>query len=219
MSNKTEIKPQNLPKLALFFVLNVSAFFILASEESFNVSMWVFIKDVAQSEKGAIFLIASLAIIVLDGVVPSGLKDILIYWRWPYPLPACRIFSKISKKKSHAINIGVLKRKYANPFPKPPEEQNKLWLDIYEKYQDHPSVSQINRVYLLTREMTSLSFLFLILFAPAMFLHKMDKPDTLLQWIYPAVLAVQFFLIAISSRNYGNGLVSIVLARASATAR
>lgn len=218
MSNNTEIKPQNFPKLTLFFVLNVSVFFILASDKSFNASMWKFIKDIALTENGAIFLIASLAIIVLDGVVPNGLKDFFVFWRRPHPLPGHRAFTVIAKKSPDTIDLKVL-RKYANPLPKVPAKQNKLWMDIYEKYQDHPSVTQVHRAYLLTREMTSLCVLFALLFPTVLYLIQVDKPDHVFALKYFAVLFVQFILIATSSRSYGNGLVHVVLVRASATVR
>ncbi len=211
---KKEIKPQNVPRLALFFAVNVAALFIVASGETEGFTIQWFITNLGTIQNGAIVLVTSLAVIVLDGVVPNGVKDFLVFWRWPYPLPGCRAFTEFAPKRPERINIVALK-KYADPLPTGPVEQNKLWLDLSVKYQAEPSVTQAHRSFLLTKEMTSLGALFLALF-PLM-LHLVGTVSTRTVLIYAGALFVQYLVTSTSSRNYGEGFVVVVLARASST--
>ncbi len=209
---KKEIKPQNIPRLALFFTLNVVALFIIASGETEDFTIQWFITKLGTAQNGAIVLVTGLAVIVLDGLVPNVVKSVLVFWRWPHPLPGCRAFTEFALKRPETINIDALK-KYADPLPTESEKQNKLWLDLSAKYQAEPSVIQAHRNFLLTKEMTSLSVLFLVLF-PLM-LCLTETTYTKAVWIYVGMLVAQYLIVSISSRNYGNSFVTIVLARAS----
>lgn len=208
------LKPQNIPRLVLFFVLNVIVFIVVFSGKDADASYWEFIKGAAQPEKGVVFLVASLAVIVLDGLIPTPVKNVLVFWRWPHPLPGCRAFTVIAPNHPEMISIDALE-KYSKPLPTDPAKQNKLWLNLYEKHQAHPSVVQVHRNFLLTREMTSLSSLFLLLLPLTLYL--MGTTFDGLKWIYVGALVVQYLLVALSCRNYGYGFVTVVLVRASSS--
>lgn len=214
--NSKELKPQNVPRLSLFFGLNVAVLFIVASGQGSTFTLEQFIKTIGSMQNGAVVLMTSLAVIVLDGLVPNVVKDVLVFWRWPHPLPGCRAFTTFAQKFPHLINIEALKKR-VKPWPtkNQPDKQNKHWLDLAIKQQAEPAVSQAHRNFLLTKEMTSLSALFLILF-PAM-LCATEATTTRTIAIYAGALAAQWFLIALASRNYGNNFVIIVLTRASST--
>ena len=114
--NNKELKPQNVPMLALFFGLNVAVLFIVAGGQGTAFTLEQFIKTIGSMQNGAIVLVTSLAVIVLDGLVPEVLKDILVFWRWPHPLPGCRAFSTFAPKYPHLINIEAI-RKRVKPWP------------------------------------------------------------------------------------------------------
>ena len=64
----------------------------------------------------------------------------------------------------HDIGFGTLKKLHEKfpEIPSDPREQNQLWYNIYEKRKDDKTIRDTHKNFLLLREITGLSFLFLI---------------------------------------------------------
>lgn len=212
--NNKELKPQNVPRLALFFGLNVAVLLILADGQTANFTIEQFVTTVGTMQNGVIVLVTSLAVIVLDGLVPERVKEFLVFLRLKHPLPGSRAFTEIAPKYPEYISLATLKRRI-RPWPteKQAARQNKLWLDLSVKYGGDPAVSQAHRSYLLTKEMTSLSMIFVPVFAITLYLLK--ATTTYVVGVYAVALFMQLALVALASRNYGTRLVIIVLSRAA----
>jgi hypothetical protein len=87
-----------------------------------------------------------------------------------------------------------------------------LWYRLYKKHIGNVVVTEAHRVYLLTRDMTALSAIFLILFSLGV---GSDSVNWRTGCLYATILIAQYFIIATSARNYGIRFVLNVLAEES----
>jgi hypothetical protein len=148
--------------------------------------------------------------IVLTGVLSDTVKARLVFWRWNYPLPGCRVFTELAKKDPR-IDVALLERKHGE-LPQKPQTQNMLWYKIYRQHKTLPSVWEAHKAYLLVRDLAILSAIFAVLFPVGVaFLFPGRKPAL----IYAGVLILQYLLTARAARNYGNRFVLNVLSEDS----
>ena len=144
---------------------------------------------------------------VVSNLVSPQLKAVLVYWRWPNPLPGHRAFTGYLGKDPR-IDPHRLQAKIGD-FPSDPSEQNRLWYRIYRKHEDEPSVMGAHRDFLLTRDITWLSFAMFILFG----LGSTFLGESVLQTVwYPAFLAFQYVVTSIAARRNGVRFVLNALA-------
>jgi hypothetical protein len=95
------------------------------------------------------------------------------------------------------------------PLPDEPVEQNKLWFKIYRKHSGEPSVLDSHGDYLLTRELASLSLLFVAVL-PTTALALGVPPTTSI--FYGLALATLYATVALAGQHYSRRLVANVLA-------
>ncbi len=144
---------------------------------------------------------------VVSNLVSPQLKAVLVYWRWPNPLPGHRAFTGYLGKDLR-IDPHRLQAKIGD-FPSDLLEQNRLWYRIYRTHEDEPSVMGAHRDFLLTRDITWLSFAMFILFG----LGSAFLGESVLQTVwYPVFLASQYVVTSIAARRNGVRLVLNVLA-------
>jgi len=158
--------------------------------------------------KSIFFILYPIVAIALNGIVPNSVKETLVFWRVRNRLPGHRAFSYFVKKDPR-INIDSLKNKIGK-FPEKPDEQNKVWYSIYQQYSNDELIWGSHRDFLLTRDLASLSFLFLLVFGTISIHHTNDFVS-----IYLLFLMIQYIVLSFSARNYGNRFVCNVLAKAS----
>lgn len=201
------LKTQNRLWLAGFVVLHLVVFWGLATRGSVDFNVIQSIVDAVLSEKGAIAAGSILLVTVLDGVFPDHLKAVIVFWRWQHPLPGCRAFSVIAKADPR-IDVGKLER-CLGALPADPVEQNRLWYSLYQQHRNEAPVIQAHRDYLLTREMTSLSALFVVFLPISLYVSGAVSK---LAIGYGVVLMAVYTVVALASRNLGNRFVANVLA-------
>jgi len=97
-------------------------------------------------------------------------------------------------------------------LPQDPQAQNALWYRLYQKHSAEMRISEAHRFYLLTRDMTTISAVCLLLFSIGVVLASVAWQASLL---YAAALLVQYLLVATAARNYGNRFVLNVLSQES----
>ena len=99
-------------------------------------------------------------------------------------------------------------QKNIGTFPIDPKEQNSLWFKLYKKVGDEVTVSEAHRMFLLYRDMTTISALLLPLTTIGLYLAHIG-------WIsictVEAVLVAQFLTTAVAARHAGNRFVTNVL--------
>ena len=79
--------------------------------------------------------------------------------------------------------------------------------------EDHPSVLQVHREFLFTRDYAGLALMMLIVLGAMGFIQI---PSTQTGWLYLGVLVLQFALVWHAARNHGRRFVTTVLALKSA---
>lgn len=202
-----ELKAQNKLWLAGFAALHLVIFWGLSTKGSVDFSGLRSIADTVLSGKGFIAAGSVFLVTILGGVFPDHFKAVLVFWRWRHPLPGCRAFTVIAKADPR-IDFGELER-HLGTLPTDPAQQNRLWYKVYKTHANNPAVTQAHRVYLLTRDITCLSALFLLVLPVSLYLAGATL--TLVR-NYGLALLVIYMIVAVSSRNYANRFVTNVLA-------
>lgn len=159
-------------------------------------SMWATLT----SKSGLIAAIVPLVSLILNSLIPSGWKAILVFWRFRNPLPGCRVFSHLAKSDPR-IDLAALKNSIDGNLPRSPQKQNSLWYKIYLKHADKPAVANSHRVFLLTRDLATLAFLMLGGLGTSAFVLVSNRENA---WIFTATLAGIYILLSIAARNNGN---------------
>lgn len=150
---------------------------------------------------------AMLVTLVLVGIIPSRHKEKLVFWRWNNPLPGCRVFTELAPCDSR-IDLDQIEKKYGE-IPTNPKKQNNLWYSIYKNYRDKPAVVASHRERLFTRDLTSISLIFLALLPISFF----AVGGTLIaKFTYSGFLVFQYLALRIVAKNYGERFACNVLA-------
>lgn len=207
MSGKS-LKEQNRTNLVLFLAWNV-AVLVSALSLSVEINKSKDILDSIFSEKGLFMVLSPIILIILNGLLSSELKAVIVFWKRKYGIPGHKAFSKLIYS-DHRIDINNLSNKYGD-FPVDPIEQNTLWYKIMQKHKDDIVVNDSHKVYLLTRDMTSIAFIFL-LSIPVLFFNNIEIKFKLLASAY---YFLQYFVLLIVTRNYANRFTCNVLAKDS----
>ena len=144
---------------------------------------------------------------IVSNLISPQVKAVLVFWQWPNPLPGHRAFTRYLGKDPR-IDPHRLQEKVGD-LPSDPSEQNRLWYRIYRTHESEPSVMGAHRDFLLTRDITWLSFAMFILFAlGSSFLGESELQTV---W-YPTFLASQYVMASIAAKRNGIRLVLNVLA-------
>jgi hypothetical protein len=209
MSNETNLKSQNITSLWMLLSFNVLMLMIVFFAENFK-NIETNYQSFINIRLGGI-VIAPLVIFILNGIISSNQKASLIFFRLKDILPGCRAFSEHAPS-DYRIDITKLSEKYGE-LPSSGKEQNVLWYKIYKTHSNNPAILKSHKDFLLARDLTSLSFLFLIVLGlPSLFFATIT-----FKWVYFLILLVQYFILLILARNHGYRFVVNVLAEESAT--
>jgi len=145
-------------------------------------------------------------LLLVNAVPPMG-KAVLVYWRWPAPYPGGRAFS-VHAPSDPRIDLVALK-KNVGIFPTMAREQNARWYVLYDMVKNEVPVLEAHRTFLMYRDMATLSFLLLALFA----LASPWLPGGPGARVAAALcFLAQFVLTALSARFSGIRMVCSVLA-------
>jgi len=202
-----DLKSQNRRWLVAFVVLHLAIFWSLASVGVIEFDVLEISLKAALLEKGVFAICAFLLVIILEGLIPTHLKSMLVFWRWRHPLPGCRAFTELDPKDAR-IGKAELQR-VLGPLPRNPEDQNRLWFKLSQQYADRPSVLQAHRQYLLTRELASFSALLFVVL-PIVLVTVGSTRALVIS--YSVLLLFQYVITALAGKNYGKEFVNNVLA-------
>ena len=154
-----------------------------------------------------------LATLILDGIVTSDFKAMLVYWKWRNPLPGHEAFTVHGREDSR-VDMKALEAEHG-PLPTDPAEQNLLWYKLSKATADRASVDEAHYAWLLTRDLTNLSFaLVIVSVGLAAFLRVSE-------WEWIVLVTAQGLLYVVLSQvaaNKGIRFVTTVLAEAGASA-
>jgi hypothetical protein len=188
--------------LAVFLSLVVSRQFASASIDHF----W----ERVTTKDGIIAACIPILAIVLSGVLSDAGKARLVFWRWRNPLPGCRVFTQLIGTDPR-IDVAALRKKHGD-FPDDPQAQNALWFRLYKQHKTIPLVWEAHKIYLLTRDMTTIAAVFAVVFSIGVIAASVNWRISLL---YVGALCIQYVLIASAAQNYGRRFVLDVLSEES----
>lgn len=209
-AKQRNLKSKNAAYLWTFVGINLATFFSLLFSKRFAGFSIEHYWNRVTAKDGIIVVCIPIATIVLTGVLSDTMKARLVFWRWRNPLPGCRAFTVLMKTDPR-IDVSALKMKHGD-LPRAAQAQNSLWYRLYLEHGETLVVSEAHRIYLLTRDMATLSVAFLVVFSVAI---VMDSGGWRLATSYIGLLLLQYVFIAAAARNYGNRFVLNVLTEES----
>jgi len=193
-----------------FVGINFAVFFAVTISSQLDYSSIQHFWQRISVKNGFIAACMPLLVVVLNGILGDVAKARLVFWRWSKPLPGCRAFSKLMHTDPR-IDVARLKERHG-PLPRAAKEQNTLWFNLYKKHSTTITVSDSHRLYLLTRDMASMSALFVF---PFFFFAAFSSLKEKIIWLYVGALLLQYIAMAAAARNYGNRFVKNVLTEES----
>lgn len=204
-------KSKNRKWLTSYLLIHIIIFCLFAGIINFDLievdQLFLKLKD----PQSFIPLTAAIFIIVLDGIFKNSIKEFLVFWRFKNRLPGHRAFSHIGPRDSR-IDTARLALLFPAGVPEDPKRQNNEWYRFYRNFRDEPQVFFSHKAFLLTRDLASLTVVFIPLTISGHFLLG----TTLHLVIYHLLLLlVLFVLMSLSSRNYAERFVANVLVEAS----
>ena len=193
--------------LTKFVFLNIMLVLLVLSLLNFknSDSIWGLIEKVQTSGIGLI--LASVFALLVNGILKTDYKNMIVFWKVKHPLPSYRVFSHLAQK-DHRIDWDEFNRKY-NPIPVDPESQSKLWYRLLKKYPDDEMILQSHRDYLLYRDLTSISFLMLLVYVVAFILLKIFGLD--ISSLLILLFLSEYLILLISARNKAERFVLNVI--------
>jgi hypothetical protein len=210
VATRWPLKGKNALSLWAFVGANLAICLSLFITKGFSTAsidqLW---KSVTKKD-GIIAVLMPLLTIILSGLFSDTAKARLVFWRWRHPLPGCRVFSELIQSDPR-IDVPALRKKHGD-FPQDPHAQNALWYRLYKEHPGSIVISEAHRIYLLTRDMTTLSAVFVLLFSIAI---GLDSVGWKIAVLYCGALLAQYLMVATAARNYGIRFVLNVLAEES----
>lgn len=208
-SNATKsLKSANLPwlvSLVVFDIMIVLPFAYPALINSTSVSQLI-------TARAMVTLALPVVVLLLTGLLPHNIKASLVYWKYADVLPAHEAFTKHALSDAR-VDMAAL-RAQVGELPTIPREQNRLWFKLYKATENAPAVLEAHKMYLLYRDMASISFLLLIFVPIAFYLSGFGHAAVLAT---TGIFALQYLMAAISARHSGVRFVTNVLSIHSMT--
>jgi hypothetical protein len=207
MAKTKSLKDQNKPQLWTIIVANAAVFYAVAQWDSITASGFEGLYKHAVN-----LLPISLTIIlttVANALISADYKARLVFLRWKHALPGHRAFSRYAPADPR-IDLARMKRALGNKMPSDPEEENRVWYRWLKETEKSPAVEHAHRDFLLLRDYTTLSALFLIGFGLAAWLIVESPQERLL---YALALLVQFLTVRHAAATVGARFVCTVLAQ------
>jgi hypothetical protein len=155
---------------------------------------------------GLAMVIMPVLILVLSGIIPSRMKEVLVFWRMKHPLPGCRAFSQLAARDER-IDMNCL-RERLGALPTEPREQNAAWYKLLKRYSDVTIVEKAHKYFLLSRDLSSIALVFAILGCTGLFIEGSSSRVVL---EYTLFMLLQYVVLAVVARNHANRLVCNVL--------
>lgn len=204
------LKEQNRWQLWLVIAANVVAFYFILQSDVLSAAG---LKEIFATVSNLLPIgLAIVVTTVLSGVLKSNVKDRLVFLRWKDTLPGHRAFSEYGPADPR-IDMTAVKKLCANKLPSDPAEQNRTWYRLYKTVEHHPSVSQVHKDFLLTRDYAGFAAIFLIMFGATAIAVVQSWGIAL---AYCVALLLQLLIVRHAASTYGIRLTQTVLAENSA---
>lgn len=206
-SRKMEKSLKDGNRLSLYVVMlaNLCLFYLAAQNHAIVSGSWF---DLLRNVRTAVP--AGLGLIltgVLNAQLSAEMKSRIVFMRWWNSLPGCEAFSRYAKNDVR-IDFSAIERLCA-PLPEDPREQNALWYKLYKSVGSEPSVVQVHRAFLFTRDYACIALMLSVVLGAIGFFQI---PSTTIAALYFFALVLQFLIASQAARNHGKRFVTTVLA-------
>lgn len=153
-------------------------------------------------------LLSIIGLVILN-LIPSNIKEILIFWKTKNRLPSYRWKNKIAIKDSR-INIKILNKKYGKQIS--PQKQHDIWYKAYQKFKGDEVILESQKDYLFARDLCITTIL-LIPIIIVIYIYGRIYLNLELQFIIIniMILSILYIILNIVSRNNSNRFVCDVL--------
>jgi hypothetical protein len=200
------IKEQNRWQIWLIVVANSLFLYAIVRANSIEAKgLWAMFKDTNNLLSVGFALIVST---VLNGLLSADTKARLVFLRWQNALPGHRAFTQYGKTDPR-IDLAKLAKLHGSALPTDPSEQNKLWYQFYKTVDNNPAVLHVHRDFLLTRDYTGLTSLFIVFYGGA---GLYAIPSLRISVFYLLLLIIQYAIVRQAAAAYGVRMVTTVLA-------
>jgi len=208
MSIEKHIKNINRKYLIGYMLLNYGLFGYLSKLFVLNINDYGGFFQKLIHPTNFIGLLVIPLCLIMEGIISSDLKHQLVFLRLKNALPGCRAFTEIALQDQR-IDMKKMEKILHSHIPHDPKEQNSAWYSIYKKHSDKTIVFESHKLFLLTRDLASLTFIFL----PATLIaHLIFDTTTKSIWIHMGILLITLILTILACQNYGKRFVANVLA-------
>jgi len=203
------LKGQNIAGLYALMGANLALFYGVVQHDAILGGNWA---EAARQLGEAVPAGLGLALTgVLNAQLSPEAKARIVFLRWRDPLPGAEAFTKHAKDDPR-VDLAALEAA-CGPLPVTAREQNALWYRLYKSVGADPSVIQVHRAFLFTRDYACLALFTCAVLGVAGFVQI---PSTRTALGYFALLVAQFLLARRAARNHGVRFVTTVLALKSA---
>lgn len=163
--------------------------------------------EILITARSLLALLLPFVLLLLGSLLPSFVKDILVFWRIKHVLPGHRAFEQKTLTDPRIDQVRL--RKNVGAFPTDPGEQNTTWYRLFKKVETEISIDHVHGQFLLLRDLAAISAMLLPGCAIAWLFGSLSNHEA---QVLAVILAGQFILSAVSARFQGQGLVRSVLA-------
>lgn len=192
------------PILFACIILNYLIYQTIAQFNAISISgLSELFKEIKASYPAAI---SSVFVLVLNAQISPENKARIVFLRWKNALPGHRAFSEHANSDPR-VDVNSLKRLLGD-LPEDQTEQNKVWYGLYRSVQSHEKIKASNMRFVITRDLTCLTFFFLLFLPISAFI---TMPTTQAAGLYTIVLILQLGLCRQAAKTYGDSLVRDVL--------
>jgi hypothetical protein len=205
------LKDGNRLSLYVVMLANLCFFYLVAQNDAIVTGSWFnLLQNVGTAIPAGLGLILTG---VLNAQLSAEMKSRIVFMRWRNSLPGCAAFSRYAKDDVR-IDFSAIER-LCSPLPEDPRQQNALWYRLYKSVDSEPSVVQVHRAFLFTRDYSCISLMLAVVLGPIGFFQI---PSKSIATLYLFVLALQFFVASQAARTHSKRFVTTVLAIKAAVA-
>jgi len=211
LSKEKLIKDKNRKWLICYMLFHIIVFALFAALISPTFKDINELLSKLKSPSGFFPILAFPFAIILEGIIYSDLKAILVFWRLKNPLPGHQAFSVIALKDPR-IDMKKLESLFPDGLPQEPSDQNSKWYNLYRQFSDRPIVYDAHKSFLLTRDLAALT----IVLMPFCFVAHLFWNTPAITVFYHLLLLLGItVVISLSSQNHGKRFVANVLVEAT----
>ena len=196
-------KSKNLAWLVGTMFLDIIVILVLAFPgivESATLS-----KAIAVRASFSVFL--PIPSLILASLLSPNWKACIVFWRISDPLPGTRAFS-LHATQDPRIDLVAL-QKNVGSFPSEARAQNAKWYALYKLVASEPSVEESQRIFLLFRDIASVSIVLVVIIPLGMHVSGLGTTSVLVALL---LFLGQYIVTALASRHNGIRFVQNVLA-------